>query len=262
MTGIRDLYDAIWANLSAFSVTARAAIVLAAAVVLVWVIVRPIFLKLLLLLLRLAGLLVKLFCLLGGKLLGITARKSPEQYAARYNRMASLMGRCDERLHKRSEQLSGKHKFHLGRMLLLYIGLMALIVLPNLLEPLVSEEYVPYFSAVSNLYQRMEAPALKKSAVYSPLFSRKYDTPDQDFISVEDTAPEVWLPLSEQGRSKSNLRSGPGTDNSILDTLSGDMQVLYLGERSGRWVHVCTADGIEGWMHDSLVTGVPEETAE
>lgn len=262
MTTIQNLYYAVWANLSTFSVVVRAAIVLAAAVVLVWVIARPLLFKLLLLLLRLAGMLVKLICLLGGKLLGITAGKSPEQYAARYNRLADLMGRCNERLLKWSERLSGKHKLHPGRMLLLYGVLVLLVALPNLLKPVISEEYLPYFSAAYNLYQRIEAPALKASSAYSPLFSSKDDAPEQDFVPAEDPAPEVWLPLSERGRNGSNLRAGPGTDNPVLGTLSGDIQLLYLGERSGRWVHVCTADGTEGWIYDSLVSGVPEESAE
>lgn len=262
MTTIRNLYYAVWANLSAFSVTVRAAIVLAAAVVLVWVIARPLFFKLFLLLLRLASLLVKLICLLGGKLLGITARKSPEQYAARYNRLADLMSRCDKRLLKWSERLSMKQKFHLGRMLLLYGVLLLLVALPDLLEPMISEEYLPYFSVVSNLYQRIEAPVLETSAAYSPLFSSKHEVPEEDLAPAEDPVSEVWLPLSEQGRNGSNLRAGPGMDNPVLDILNGDIQVLYLDERSGRWVHVRTTDGTEGWIHDSLVTGVPEEVVE
>lgn len=261
MTEIRNLYYAVWANLSVFPMVARAAIVLAAAVVLVWVIARPLFFKLLWLLLQLASLLVKFICLLGGKLLGITSRKSPEQYAARYNRMAGLMGQCNERLLKWSERLLRKHKFHLGRMILLYGVLMLLIALPNLLEPVISEEYLPYFSAVSNLYQRIEAPALRTSAAYSPLFSSKYDEAEQDQNTEEEPAPGVWLSLSERGKNGSNLRAGPGKDNPVLDTLNGDVQILYLGERSGRWVHVCTEGGTEGWIHDSLVTGVPEESA-
>jgi len=37
---------------------------------------------------------------------------------------------------------------------------------------------------------------------------------------------------------------------------------LLRNERSGRWVHVRTEDGVDGWIHDSLVTGVPAEALE
>jgi len=262
MNVVRNLYYAIWANLSTFSVIVRAAVVLAAVIVLVWVIGRPLFFKLLALLLRLGGLFVKLICLLGGKLLGVTAKKSPELYAARYNRLADLTGRCNERLLKWSERLSGKRKFHPGRMLLLYGILMLLIVLPNLLESVVSKEYLPYFSVVSDLYQKMETPALEAAAAYSPLFSSSHGDTAEESDPEENLTPEVWLSLSEQGRNGSNLRAGPGKKNSILDVVEGDEQVLYLDERSGRWVHVRTEDGVEGWIHDSLVTGVPEEASE
>ena len=49
---------------------------------------------------------------------------------------------------------------------------------------------------------------------------------------------EVWLSLSEAGQNGSNVRAGPGTDNQVLSVVSGDAQVLYLEERSGRWVRV------------------------
>ena len=47
-----------------------------------------------------------------------------------------------------------------------------------------------------------------------------------------------------QGNTCRPLR--PGTDNQVLSVVSGDAQVLYLEERSGRWVRVRMADGIEG----------------
>lgn len=262
MTMIRDLYYAAWANLSAFSVTIRAAIVLAVLVSFVWVIARPLFFKLLLLLLKLTSLLTKLVCFICGKILGITFRKSPEQYAARYNRMADLTGRCNERLLKWSENLAGKHKFHLGRMLLLYGVLMLLIGLPTLLEPVVSEEYILYFSFASDLYQRAETPALEAAAVYSPLFSSEGDSIVEEPDSEEDLVPEIWLSLSEKGINGSNVRAGPGENNKVLCTVEGNTQVLYLDERNGRWVYIRTEDGVEGWIHDSLVTGVPEEPLE
>jgi len=262
MAMIRNLYYAAWANLSEFSVTIRAAIVLAVLVVLAWVIVRPLLFRLLLLLLKSAGLLTKLICLICGKILGITFRKSPEKYAVQYNRMAELMGRCNERLVKWSENLAGKRKFHLGWMLLLYGVLMLLICLPTLLKPVVSEEYIPYFSFASDLYRRAEAPALEAAALYSPLFSSDSDDTVEEPEPEEEPADEVWLSLSERGINGSNVRAGPGESNKVLCTVKGDIQLLYLDEINGRWVYVRTEDGVEGWIHDSLVTGVPEQALE
>ena len=259
---IRNLYYAVWANLSELPMIARAAIVLAVLVAFIWMIARPLLFRLLLLLLHISSLFIKLICLIGNKILGITARKSPEQYAARYNRMADLTGRCNERLLTWSTRLKDKHQFHLGRMLLLYGVLMLLISLPTLLKPIIAEEYIPYFSFVSNLYQKIEMPALEVAAVYSPLFSSEESIDAEEPDPTEDLSPDVWLSLSEQGRNGSNVRAGPGKDYQALGTIAGDIQILYLGERNGRWVHIRTEDGIEGWIYDSLVTGVHEEPSE
>ncbi len=266
MTKIRDLYYAAWANLSGFSMHIRAAIVLAVLVIFAWIIARPLFFKLLRLLLRATGGLTKLICLIGGKILGVTARRSPEQYAARYNRMVDLAGRWNERLLNWSNRLAGKRKFYPGQMLLLYGVLMLLVGLPALLEPVISKEYMSYFSFASDLYQKMEAPTLEAAAAYSPLIANnggvtvEVSDPEDEPAPGEALPQEVWLSLSEAGQNGSNVRAGPGTDNQVLSVVSGDAQVLYLEERSGRWVRVRMADGIEGWIHDSLVTGIPEET--
>ena len=105
-------------------------------------------------------------------------------------------------------------------------------------------------------------PALEVAAVYSPLFSSEESIDAEEPDPTEDLSPDVWLSLSEQGRNGSNVRAGPGKDYQALGTIAGDRQILYLGERNGRWVHIRTEDGIEGWIYDSLVTGVPEEPSE
>lgn len=255
---IRDLYYAAWANLSALPMCARAAIVLAILVVFAWVMIRPLLFKLLWLLVRAAAGLIKLLCLIAGKILSITAQRRPEQYAARYNRMVNLAGGCNERLLNLSNRLGSKQNFHPGRMLLLYGALILLIGLPSLLEPVISKEYIPYFSFASDLYQQLEAPALTAAAAYDPLIKND-GAAMKDPVSGEEPPQEVWLSLSDVGKGGSNIRTGPGTDNQALCVIEGDTQVLYLEERSGRWVHIRTVDGVEGWIHDSLVAGLPEE---
>lgn len=257
-----DVYYAIWANLSMLPLIVRAALVLAVVVLFVWLLVRLALFRLLALLLRAAGTLVKLLCLLGQKLLGLIMRGSSERYGACYNRLAGLTGKWNERLLHWSKRMSGKHKSHLGHVFFAYVILIFLIGLPNLLGSVISEEYISYFSAAADLYQRLEAPALERAASYSPLFAISHGGSAENPPSGETPGSEVWLPLSERGQGGSNLRAGPGKENQVVDTISGDEQVLYLYEQSNGWIHVCTADGIEGWIYNSLLTGVPEDASE
>lgn len=266
MTVLRNLYYAMWSSLSVLSLTKRAAIVLAAAVLIVWLIARPLLLRILALLCRLASMLVKMFHLICGKLLGITAKKSPERYAASYNRLADVTGRCNKRLLEWFARLATGHKLHLLRMFIVYGVLVLLVALPNIAGAVVSEEYIPYFSAVSTLYQKAESPVLERSAAYRPLFSGDGGAVEDDASEEphfeedepeEVAAEELWLSLSEIGRYGSNLRAGPGSQNKLLGTLANDDQVLYLNEQSGGWVRVQTSNGVEGWIHSSLLTDVP-----
>ena len=49
-----------------------------------------------------------------------------------------------------------------------------------------------------------------------------------------------------------NIRSGPGTDNSISFTVEKGIPFKVLG-REGDWIHIEHADGDKGWIHKSLV---------
>ena len=49
-----------------------------------------------------------------------------------------------------------------------------------------------------------------------------------------------------------NIRSGPGTKNSIEFEVEEGISFKVI-ERKGNWIHVEHADGDKGWIHKSLV---------
>lgn len=49
-----------------------------------------------------------------------------------------------------------------------------------------------------------------------------------------------------------NIRSGPGTNNTILFTVEKGIPFKVL-ERKGSWIHIEHADGDTGWIHKSLI---------
>ncbi|MAH88205.1 MAG: hypothetical protein CMF26_06335 [Kiloniella sp.] len=56
--------------------------------------------------------------------------------------------------------------------------------------------------------------------------------------------------------TRSNLRTGPGTDHGIQAVL-GEGEVLYIQRRTpdGRWNQIITPGGIEGWVYFTLIRG-------
>lgn len=132
LAAIRELYFAAWANLSVFSMTQRAAIVVFIVLFIVWLVARPILRKLASLLLRLLNLSIKGIFLLSEGLLLPFARISPERYARWYNSLADTMEKFSKWLTERSTR-QVKGKAHFGRMILVYIVIMLFIGLPSLL---------------------------------------------------------------------------------------------------------------------------------
>ncbi|MCH5353183.1 MAG: S-layer homology domain-containing protein [Acutalibacter sp.] len=58
-----------------------------------------------------------------------------------------------------------------------------------------------------------------------------------------------------------NLRSGPGTDYSILATLSENTILTLLDKINDPWIHVRTESGIEGYVHSDYVEEYTPNTA-
>ncbi|TWI74127.1 SH3-like domain-containing protein [Desulfobotulus alkaliphilus] len=51
---------------------------------------------------------------------------------------------------------------------------------------------------------------------------------------------------------RANVRSGPGTNHSIVFTVEKGVPFRVLG-RQGDWIQIRHADGDEGWIHGNLV---------
>lgn len=269
---IQAFYYGLWANLSEIPPLYRASIVVLVIVCLAWFIARPICLKLLSLLMRLLVQGTKGLCLLGELFLSPLSKWTPERYLRLCNCWNSAMGKCHTWLTRRIESAS-KIKAHIGKAVLVYLVLMFLICLPTWVRTVVSGQYIPYLSGVSRLYEQLEEPFLQAAMAYEPLIiipgagdsSREEMPPSEPAESApEESEPEeIWLSLSSKGRQRTNIREGAGADYRLLAVISGDEQVLYLGDQDGEWIHICRADGTEGWIHRNHLTPIPqEETAE
>ena len=53
-------------------------------------------------------------------------------------------------------------------------------------------------------------------------------------------------------KSKCNVRSGPGTNYTIVFTVEKAVPFKVL-EKKGNWIEIQHADGDKGWIHNSLV---------
>lgn len=60
------------------------------------------------------------------------------------------------------------------------------------------------------------------------------------------------IPAVITSSDKCNIRSGPGTQYSILLTVERGIPFKIL-KRQGKWLQVRHADGDQGWIHKSLV---------
>jgi SH3-like domain-containing protein len=84
------------------------------------------------------------------------------------------------------------------------------------------------------------------------------------WLAVQDFAGEsawIYAPLTDRRtavvvvRDAVNVRVRPGTAHAVAFTAERGVNLLVLG-REGRWLRVRHEVG-EGWIHDSLVWGLP-----
>ena len=60
------------------------------------------------------------------------------------------------------------------------------------------------------------------------------------------------IPAVVTKKDTSNIRSGPGTNHSVLFSVEKGIPFKVL-ERKDKWIHIEHADGDKGWIHRSLV---------
>lgn len=63
--------------------------------------------------------------------------------------------------------------------------------------------------------------------------------------------------ITEPGES--NIRSGPGTDNDVIDALPTDTILVITGEAVEGWLPIKTEDGTEGYIYQDLVRMLEDE---
>ncbi len=77
---------------------------------------------------------------------------------------------------------------------------------------------------------------------------------DEAWIHGSLVKPVVITSWKNKKKKKDNVRTGPGTKNSVKFTV-GQGVPFFVKEKKGRWLRVERADGQKatGWVHDSLV---------
>jgi hypothetical protein len=77
---------------------------------------------------------------------------------------------------------------------------------------------------------------------------------------VLSPTPEPSVELLAVVVRNANIRSGPGTDYEIVGIAEEGMQIALIGMRDG-WYAMSTAEGLEGWMSETVLE-IDPQTAE
>jgi ketosteroid isomerase-like protein len=135
----------------------------------------------------------------------------------------------------------------------------------NLCCPVTGEEYIispidehsfslavpqPEVYGFKSEYKFLVRPESKPKGLQWSLYSVLGDGMEQIKVALTPIIPGPELTVvSEKGV---NLRSGPGTANSLVKTLLKDDKLKYLGiettAEDAQWLKVQTTDGLEGWV--------------
>jgi hypothetical protein len=108
----------------------------------------------------------------------------------------------------------------------------------------------------------VQAQATKAGATLTAIYEERSTatpTPVPSRTPVGPTATAtpivpVWDQLRVIGEDGANLRSGPGTNFSIVASVVENQIVDWLAQdNEGQWYNIQTAEGIRGWVHSSLV---------
>lgn len=240
MAFLQDVYFGLWAQISHLEQIDRAALVLVVFWLIVWSILIFLFPQLIKLLLAILKIVHKtLYILFSDYILPLFFRKN---YISISNRFSSFMENGFKKLNQIKKKK--KRKFHFGKLILLYGLSLFLIVLPELLNPVVSPEYLKAISFVSTAYNNFESKQLEIAQTHNPIFLSK----QEDLI--EDSSEYVEMQVTEDVY----FREGPSKSYDYIKILKKDT-VVYFIEKSedGNWYYVKTEDEIEGWVHSQHI---------
>ncbi len=70
----------------------------------------------------------------------------------------------------------------------------------------------------------------------------------------QETEPEPPPRMESVTVDSLNVRSGPSTGYSVIETIHKDDSVEVL-DREGKWINIVTPEGQDGWAHGGYLTG-------
>lgn len=253
-----SLYYGIWATMIQWPVVLRAAVVMGVCFLVFWLFMPLIFFA--------ASWVLKGFDLLLKFIYTILCFAIQLLYhlglnkfvVAVTNRLSSVMHAISSVILQAAEGLRRGRRLRKRTCLLIYGILLALIALPNLLGGVISKSYRETVGFAQNIYLDLERDTVQKAEQYDPLFKKKKSKKQRKKKTEEKESGEgeIWLSLAGEGVSGANIRSGNGKGYDSVAIVRGEERLLYLG-REGEWIHVRTEEGVEGWISENIVTGVP-----
>lgn len=253
-----SLYYGIWATMIQWPVILRAAVVMGVCFLVFWLFMPLIFLA--------ASWVLKGFDLILKFIYTILCFAIQLLYhlglnrlvVAVTNRLSSVMQILSSVILQAAEGLRRGKRPGKRTCLLIYGILLALIALPDLLGGVISKPYRKTVGFAQNIYLDLEKDTVEKAKEYDPIIKKKKSRKDRKEKAAEKETEkgEVWLSLTGEGVSGANIRSGNGKNYESVDIVRGEDRLLYLG-KEGEWIHVRTEEGVEGWISEKIVTGVP-----
>ena len=234
-----DIYYALWAQMSNWTINQRAILVLGIVCLVFAVFLKLIGFRLAALFLWILNWLLKAVFICLSTLFSIRAYGAG---AKRWNRISGGFEKVSVFLVRWKKAALQPHKKIAGKILILYCLLLICVVVPGWLGKVMDTEYVEKVSGIRNLYMKCEQIPLEKAKAYAPLIDPA-ETPVQS---------ERILKLSERGVPGANIRTEPNPDSGKITVIWGDAQMTYIREQDG-WIYVRLSDGTEGWIRDYLV---------
>lgn len=233
---LKDFYYGLWSQISDWPQLLRAALILAIAAVLLWILLVLILPKILRFIFTLVQMTIKgLYILISDFMFPLLIKKN---YIYLANKYSDLMEKGFNFLNKLKTNL-GK-KLHIGKFTLLYLFTLFLVALPSLLSSTISSEYLNIISIPYDIYNNFESERLEISYAYSPIVVEKNEPEESTELDKKIIVQDV------------NFREGPGKSYNKIMILYKDTIVYYIDE-SDDWCKVKTEDGTEGWVHSNYL---------
>lgn len=256
---MKELYYGVWSQMCPWSVAQRAALVAGIILLIVYLLFLPLLLCGFSWIVRGLDMFVRGIYLIVGQIAEkVMEGRTLAEKASVLNLISMRMRRISDRFCDWAGKLADGKRPKFWKIAILYVCFMLAVTAPDWLNHKVHDRYMPAIAMVRNIYEKAEAPALKKAVLYPPLFVKAVPKKPAETEETQETQEieEVWLMLSEDGRAGANIRTQATRNSSSVEIVSGDVRLLYLDEQQDGWLHVRLENGAEGWIRDYLVEEV------